>query len=66
MIYQCVGFKLCDGGELHVYLLINTVKTNGKTVSISRLSVNKASPRKDAKTITKKAQLKQSVSYSGV
>ena len=85
---QCDG----DGGKLHVHLLINTVKTNGKTVPTNRFSVyrmrrnfneylernfqlvtgrewsnsfNKASTRKDAKTITTRSswekQLKQTI-----
>lgn len=32
---QCDG----DGGKIHVHLLINTVKTNGKTVPTNRFSV---------------------------
>ncbi|WP_260245887.1 relaxase/mobilization nuclease domain-containing protein [Limosilactobacillus reuteri] len=85
---QCDG----DGGKLHVHLLINTVKTNGKTVPTNRFSVyrmrrnfneylernfqlvtgrewsnsfNKASTRKDAKTIITRSsweeQLKQTI-----
>lgn len=40
---QSVSCVQCDGNgqHLHVHILVNAVKTNGKTVATSRFSVNK-------------------------